>query len=179
MTTTDPEPTWRRRRRRAVAAAAVVVVILLAGFGWRTVRDAAAGPDASSLSCSWPARIEHANSDQAGLIRCYLRAVAQHSAGELRSVVRAADDDGPTGFPASDFAHAADAHSGTATVIVAGNESDSADAEVSIRYADGVRESHELHLANPRSSHSWRFWDIGSYPGDPNVPPAAVPEPGH
>lgn len=176
MTATDA-PTRRLHRGRAAALTVVVLVLVavLAAFAWRRIRDAAAGPDASAPSCSWPAHIEQANSDQAGLIRCYLRAVADHNASEMREVVRAADDNGPTGFSATDFAHTADARSGTATVTVAGNDSDSADATVSIRYANGARDEHEIHLANPTSSHSWRFWDIGSYPSDPNAPPPASP----
>lgn len=176
MASTD-ESVRRPHSARAAAFTVVVVAALaVAGaFAWGEIRDAAAGPDASAPSCSWPAHIEHANSDQAGLIRCYLRAVAHHSASELRAVVRASGDNGPTGFSRADFAHAADARSGTATVTVTGNDVDSADAAVSIRYADGARDELEIHLADPTSSHSWRFWDIGTYPSDPNAPPTAAP----
>src|SRR5947209_6072603 len=102
MAATDG-PAPRLHRWRAVAAAVIVVAVLalLAGFAWRKIAEAAAGPDASAPSCSWPAHIEQANSDQAGLIRCYLRAVAHHSASEMRAVARSEDDNGPTGFAAS------------------------------------------------------------------------------
>ena len=85
--------------------------------------------------------------------------------------VRPQDDNGPAGFSSADFVHSADARSGTATVTVAGSDVDGADAAVSIRYADGARDEHEIHLANPSSAESWRFSDIGIYPADPADPP--------
>lgn len=99
MAATD-ESVRRLHKARAAAFTVVVVAVVavVGAFALGEIRDAAAGPDASAPSCSWPARIEHANSDQAGLIRCYLRAVAHHSASELRAVVRAIGDNGPTGF---------------------------------------------------------------------------------
>ncbi|WP_152627077.1 hypothetical protein [Streptacidiphilus melanogenes] len=143
--------------------------------GWRQVANAFAGPDASAPSCSWPARIEHADADQAGLIRCYLRALADHSDSELRAVVPAADNAGPAGFSAVDFTHSADAADGVATVTLAANPSDSADAEVTIRYADGARDALEIHLANPGSTHSWRLGNIGTFPSDPSAPSPVAP----
>ncbi|MFC1432456.1 hypothetical protein ACEZDB_17540 [Streptacidiphilus sp. N1-3] len=151
---------WRRNRRWLVAAVATAVLLLCALWARGVFRDS----DASAPSCSWSAaRIEKADADQAGLIRCYLRAVAQHSDGQLRAVVRSGSD-GPSGFSPADFAHTRDANSGSATVTVTGNDSDSADADVAIRYADGVRQQLEIHLADPASLHSWRFWNVGTYP---------------
>ncbi|MGV9563045.1 hypothetical protein [Streptomyces sp. NPDC003480] len=166
---------WRMKRWGVSAAVAVAAGVLLARWlgpdPWLTIQDFAEGPDAAAPSCSWPVHLEKANSDQAGLIRCYLRAIAHHSTSELRIVVRARNDNGPTGFSAADFAHTHDVNSGTATATVVGNDVDSADATVMIRYADGVRQELELHLANPSSTDSWRFWDVGTYPSDPNDPP--------
>ena len=175
---TAADATARRGRRwRAAAGTAVLVVIvaLLAVVVGRKVLHAAAGPDASAPSCSWSAHIDYANSDQAGLIRCYLSALAHHSSSEMRSVVPATGNNGPTGFSASDFVHGADARSGSATVTVAGSDVDSADASLSIRFADRAREEHEIHLADPGSSRSWRFVDVGTYPADPNAPPPVAP----
>lgn len=165
---------WRWREASITAVVAVVLAVL-GPFVWHKVHDATAGPDAAAPSCFWMADIKQANSDQAGLIRCYLKAIAQHDTSGLRSVVRAAGDDGPTGFTAADYSHAADALGGRASVTVTPNDSDSADATVSIRYADGAHESREIHLANPSSAHSWRFWDVGSYPGGTNAPAPALP----
>jgi len=176
MAATDA-PARQLRRGRAAAGTPVVValVAVLVAFAWHEIRDAAAGPDASAPSCSWPAHIEQANSDQTGLIRCYLRALAHHSPSEMRAVARSKDDNGPTGFSAADFAHTADARSGIATVIVEDSDVDGADAAVSIRYANGAHDEQEIHLANPSSWHSWRFWDIGTYPRDPDAPPPVRP----
>ena len=151
------------------------LVAVLAVFGWAKVRDAAPGPDVSAPSCSWPAHIEHANSDQAGLVRCYLRALAHRSASELRAVVRSEDDNGPTGFSSADLAHSADARSGAANVTVTSSDVDGADAAVSIRYADGAHDEQEIHLADPSFSQSWCFWDIGTYASDSAAPPTAGP----
>ncbi|MET8407016.1 hypothetical protein ABZV34_02685 [Streptomyces sp. NPDC005195] len=155
----------------AAVAAGVLLVRWLVPDPWLTIQDFAQGPDAGAPSCSWPVHLEKANPDQAGLIRCYLRAIAHHSTSELRTAVRARDDDGPTGFSAADFAHTQDVTSGTAKVTVVDNDVDSADATVAIRYADGVRQELDIHLANPSSTDSWRFWDVGTYPSDPNEQP--------
>lgn len=169
-------PSWGRWRSRSTTVACAVLLAVISLFAWHEVRDAAAGPDATEPSCAWAAHIEHANSDQAALIRCYLSAIAHHSASELRSVVRSTDNNGPTGFSASDFSHSADARSGQSAVTVIPNDTDSADATVSIRYADGSHQNCEIHIANPtkNSAHSWRFWSVGTYPHDPNTPHPAV-----
>ncbi|TDU02661.1 hypothetical protein EDD99_1062 [Streptomyces sp. 846.5] len=168
----------RRRRlwlvRAVLAVAAALLGLWLLTDGWPQVQDALDGPDASEPSCSWSANINGASADQAGLIRCYLRAVARHSDSELRAVVPSMDDNGPTGFSAPDFAHSHDAAAGPATVTVVANDSDSADATVTISYADGARDLLEIHGANPTSSHSWRFFTIGTYPSDPNQPSPAI-----
>ena len=160
---------------RAVPAVAVVLLGLwFVIYGWPQVQDALEGPDASAPSCSWSARIEKANADQAGLIRCYLRALAQHSDSGLHEVVPSRDNEGPTGFSTADFAHSRDAAAGAATVTVKANDEDTADASVTISYADGAQDLLEIHLANPASAHSWRFVNIGSYPNNPNEPSAAI-----
>jgi len=93
----------------------VVVVLAVAGVAAVEVRDARRRSDAAARSCSWPARIERANPAQDGLIRCYLRAIADGSTTGLRSVVPSRDHGGPARFDAAAFAHSADARSGTAT----------------------------------------------------------------
>lgn len=168
---------WGRRRAvtAALTAAALLAALCLVLVAWTELRSSLAGPDASEPSCSWSADIRQANPHQAALIRCYLRAVARHSDTGLRAVARSADNGGPTGFTAADFAHSRDAATGTATATVVGNAVDSGDATVTIRYADGAQQQLEISMANPASDSSWRFWAIGSYPGDPNPPPSAAP----
>ncbi|WP_370091786.1 hypothetical protein [Streptacidiphilus sp. MAP12-20] len=160
-----------------------MVAVGVGPFGvWATsavsqaVQDTLYGPDASEPSCSWVAvRFQGVDADQATLIRCYLRAVAERSADGLHAVVRSRDNGGPTGFSAADFAHAATVAGGTTTVTIDNSDNvvDSADASVQVRYADGTRQVFEIHLANPMSLHSWRFWDVGTYPSDSGGPPPA------
>lgn len=159
-----------RMGRWPAFGAAITMFVLLAGavIAWQLLEDP--GPDASARSCSWPSEIHGANSDQARLVRCYLRALARQSESEMRAVVPSSDNGGPTKFTASDFAHTVDARNGRAIVTVEANDVDSADAAVTIRFADGAQETLEIHLANPASSHSWRFWNLGSYPDEPSAP---------
>ncbi|SEO43908.1 hypothetical protein [Actinacidiphila rubida] len=172
----DSGASRRATRRRIIAVTAVLVVLLGVWLGpaaWRKARDYSEGPDAAGRSCAWQVDVRAGDADQAGLIRCYLRALAHHSPSELRAVVPSRDDGGPTGFPTSDFAHTHDANSGTATATVVANDSDSADATVLIRYADQARDQLEIHLASPSSRASWRFWNLGTPPDAANPPPAA------
>lgn len=177
VTAEDEAVTQRPPRRRSAAAAVAVLVLTLtsAALAWPKIQDFMNGPDASAPSCSWPADIQRANPTQTGVIRCYLRAIAHHNTAELRSVVRARNDNGPIGFSSADFAHTTDARSGTASAIVTGNSNDDADADVAIRYADGVSDNLEIHTANPTSAQSWRFWNIGIYAPSPNAPSPASP----
>ena len=163
----------RRSRKTAVAATVVVLGLAVAAFAMRNILR---GPDTSAPSCSWPANVQNANSVQDGLIRCYLRAIADRSTTELQSVVPARSNGGPIGFGPDVFAHAADARSGTATVTVTGDSVDDADATVAIRYADQARDNLDIHIANPTSGKSWRFSNIGIYPPDPpGAPSPATP----
>lgn len=163
-------PRWWRR-----TAVAVIVLALTGAFAGPRIQNFINGPDASARSCSWPADIQRANPAQAGLIRCYLRAVAHHSTVELRSVVRARNDNGPIRFSSADFARTADAHSGTATATVTGNPNDDADADVAIHYTDGVSDNLDIHIADPAHAQSWRFSNVGIYAPSPNAPSPASP----
>jgi hypothetical protein len=168
----------RRPRSAAITLAVIVLGLALAVFAWHKIQDIFSEPDATAPSCSWPVHVEHANSVQSGLIRCYLQAIAHHSTSELRSVVPSVSNGGPTGFGSAAFAHSADARSGTATVTVFGDSIDGAEATVAIHYADGAHADLDIYIANPTSSGSWRFSNIGIYPPDPpdpNAPPTAGP----
>ena len=153
---------------------AIVVGAVLLGFGGYQTLRALHGPDETAPSCSWGARIEHANPVQDGLIRCYLRAIAGHSTTGLQSVVPAREHGGPSGFDAAAFAHAADARSGEPTATVTGNDVDTADATVTIRYADGARDTLDIHIADPSSDKSWRIDNVGVFPVPPNAPSPVI-----
>jgi hypothetical protein len=158
--------------RIAAAAAAVAVLgLAVAAFVWRGWGPARPG----AAACDRAAQIRGADTAQDRLIRCYLRAVADRSPAELQPLVPAPGDGGPTGFGAAVFAHSADARSGAASVAVTGNPVDDADATVVIVYADRARDQLDIHLVDPASGRSWRFWDVGSRPADPGAPAPAVP----
>jgi len=160
-----------RRHRSALVVVGAAMLLIVAFLVAGKIRG---GGDTGTRACAWNANISNANRDQAGLIRCYLKAIAQHSESGLRSVVRTTEDGGPTGFTDADFAHSADANSGPATVTVTSNGSDGADATVKIQYANGTHDELEIHLADPNSAHSWRFWSVGTQPVDPGAPPSAI-----
>ncbi len=145
----------------------LIAAIFLAGYlAWHSAPTAAprAGADFTSFtptsvpSCSWPVRITGKLSrEQAGLVRCYLRALARHSYPAMNDVAYRTYPGGIKITPA-DFTHAADARSGVATARpVSDNLVDPAAFPVIITFADGVRESVWMSLANPASGHSWRL----------------------
>lgn len=115
MVSTGKAPALRIRRPPKVlawAAGLIGIVVLAAGgyLAWGAI----AGWPAAAPSCSWPLRVRgHATSAQAGLIRCYLRALAHHDAGGLRAL--AYTTAGPVRITPADFRHAADARTGTAS----------------------------------------------------------------
>jgi hypothetical protein len=154
-------------RKRLLIAVAAVAAMLLVAVAWY-VKANDEGLPTSVPSCTWPLRVRGpATSEQAGLVRCYLRALAAHDAGGLLAV---ADMSGlPIRITRADFAHAADARAGRATATFTPNSADDADMGVAIFFADGARETVDMHVANPSSAHSWRL-EIGSTVGP--VPPA-------
>jgi hypothetical protein len=116
---------------------------------------AANGLPTSIPSCSWSLRVSgHATSDQAGLVRCYLRALADHDTGGLLAVADTLS--GPVRITSADFRHSADARTGVATATFTRGENDDAYL-VTIKFADHAREDLAMGLANPGSVHSWRL----------------------
>jgi hypothetical protein len=87
-------------------------------------------------SCSWPMRIHGtATGAQPGLVRCYLRAIAEHNATELKSI---AQNIPPAHITGSDFRYSADARSGVTTVTFTPNPNDTTFVYLTIRFADGT-----------------------------------------
>lgn len=127
---------WRRHPVLAelVKAMALAAAILAAGSGiiWGVESWNAAGYP----SCSWPLRDRgHTSPHQAGLVRCYLQALARHNAAAMMAV---AGNDPPVRLTAADFTHAADARAGLATATFTPNPSDTTSALVTITFADGA-----------------------------------------
>ncbi|HEX3348894.1 MAG TPA: hypothetical protein VHS58_12425 [Acetobacteraceae bacterium] len=114
--------------------------------------------------CQWPLTVVgSAPGAQVGLVRCYVKALAQNSLNDLVPLISAGN-----GFPVTlteaDLVHARDAASGTATATFETNSSDAFDASVSLRYADGVQAALGMDAMNvdEPASHSWRLVNIGS-----------------
>ncbi len=156
-------------RPRALAAATLVVLLAaagIAGFFWLRDSD---GPT-SVPACSWSLRVlGHPDGGQAGLVRCYLRALAAGSAAGLLAVADTAN--APVRITKASFAHAPDARSGLAAATFTRNQIASDVSNVTIAFADGARESLEIDLANPDSGTSWRLV-IGSINDQQSPPPA-------
>jgi hypothetical protein len=128
-------------------------------------------------TCSWPLQVRGTVSPaQAGLVRCYLRALASRDAAGLKAV---ADYIPPIRITTADLAHSADASAGLATATFTQNPNDTSSAFVDISYADGAREDG-LGLINMNAMggpSGWRMaigMDIN--PG-PSGPPPAEPSP--
>jgi hypothetical protein len=161
-------------RPLALAASTLVgllVAVGIPGFFWLRDSD---GPT-SVPSCSWPLRVRgHPEDGQAGLVRCYLRALAANSADGLLAVADSANV--PVRITKASFAHAPDARSGLATATFTPNQIAGDVSNVTIAFAGGARESLEIDLANPNSGTSWRLV-IGSPTGEQSPPPAASAQP--
>jgi len=114
-------------------------------------------------------------SEQIGLVRCYLRALSRHDKNGLLAI--AYQTSAPVRITRVDFAHSADVRAGTATVAFLANPDDTAYYTASIDFADGVRESVPVKLANPSSPHSLRL-EIGTLKYGQG-PPATKPGPPH
>jgi hypothetical protein len=154
-----------------IVVAAVVSVALLALVGYKAVVAAGDDGPTSVPTCSWPLRVHgSASREQAGLIRCYIRALATHDVAGLQAV---ADNDPPVRITAGQFTHAADARAGTATATFVPDQTDGADVTVKIAFANGTSDTVSVVLANPASAHSWRI-QIGAISNpDTNVPAPA------
>jgi hypothetical protein len=156
-----------------MAVLAGVLVVLLAAAWYVKANDE--GLPTSVPSCSWPLRVRGpATSEQAGLVRCYLRALASHDAGGLLAVADTAG--APIRITHADFTHAADARSGTATATFTPDQTDTANIGVTISFADLARQTVDMRAANPSSAHSWRL-DIGTAIGSRGPSPATSASP--
>jgi hypothetical protein len=111
-------------------------------------------------SCSWQLRIRGtATSDQEGLVRCYIQALATRDTSLMKAVAEQASGNEVTRGACR---YTRDARAGVATATVTPNPSDSTDAELEIRFADAVVDetglTNELAFGGPSI---WRI-DIGT-----------------
>ncbi len=162
-----------RRRCRAVTWLAVPLgAVVFAAGGYVVVALVIGGLPTSVPSCSWPLRVRGgADSEQARLVRCYLKALAQHDASGLLAV--ADTTSGQVTITGTAFRHSADAQSGTAIATFVPSQMDYNYA-VRIVFADHARDTVAMGLANPGSLHSWRL-GIGTRAQPGGGPPPAEP----
>jgi hypothetical protein len=89
-------------------------------------------------SCSWPLQVRgKATGDQPGLVRCYLKALAEHNTAGLMAV---ADNDPAVRITSADLTNSADARAGLATATFTPSPDDTTVVLLTITYAGGATE---------------------------------------
>ncbi len=117
------------------------------------------GLPGAAPACPWPLRVRgHPTAAEAGLVRCYLRAVARHDLAALRPLVNPAYR-----VTAAQLAQTAGARACLATATFATSPIDTGVATVRIDFADGATGSVGIEIVNPQAAGSWRL-DIGTAP---------------
>jgi len=168
----------RLRLSRTTAVWAVSVIIGASALTWGGRAAWERYETWGTPTCSWPLQVRGtASPAQAGLVRCYVRALASRDSAWLMAV---ADYIPPIRITNADLSHSTDARAGLATATFRQNPNDTSSAFVDISYADGARED-DLGLINMNAMggpSGWRMvigTDIS--PGS-SAPPAARPGPG-
>jgi len=164
----------RLHLRRSPAAWAAVIVMAGAGLIWAGHAAWQAIQTGGTPACSWPLQVRGTPSPaQAGLIRCYLRALASQDTAGLMTI---AADIPPVRITSADMTYSADARAGLATAVFTPNPEDTTSDFVIITYADGVRENASMmNMVAMGGPSDWRM-NIGTEisPGSPAPPPAAA-----
>jgi hypothetical protein len=127
-------------------------------------------------TCSWPLQVRGtASPAQAGLVRCYLRALAS---GDTAGLTAVAADIPPVRITSANLRYSADARAGLATAAFTPDPEDTTSAFVIITYADGVRENASvMNMVAMGGPSGWRMnigTEISSGPSGP-APAAASP----
>jgi hypothetical protein len=144
---------WRGRPLRIVLTVAAALVIVPVAIAARRLPDPFSDGPTSVPACAWPLHVHGpATRAQAGLVRCYLQALARHDTAGLQAVAEQ-----PTRITGAQFFRTPDARAGTATATIVPNQVDSAYFTVRIVFADGTFSSVPMVLANPETWHSWRL----------------------
>jgi hypothetical protein len=157
--------------RRKTAVWAVSVIVGGTGLVWAGHTAWVAYETWGTPTCSWPVQVRGANLAQAGLIRCYLRALAHRDTAGLMAV---ADDIPPVRITKEDFRYSADVRAGLATATLDGCPVDLTFCGVTITYADGATEDTSMmNMIAMGGPSGWRM-NIGTVvnPG-PSIPSAA------
>jgi hypothetical protein len=161
---TSVNPIARRRRRFAplitiVSVFAAVMVYVGGMYAWAAIE-----PRTEGLSCQYPAKITGAITGQAGPVRCYLKALANDSMSQMRTVVRSnyGMPDATEQPSRSAFRFSKDAQAGVARVDIQ-QTGVSADALVEIRFADGKLDVQMISLVDPSSAVAWRMSGVNDH----------------
>ena len=154
---------------RSLAAWAAVVLMAGAGLGWAGHAAWEAIQTWGTPTCSWPLAVRGtAGPAQAGLVRCYLRALASRDTARLMTV---AADIPPVHITSADLAYSADARAGLATAAFTPNPNDTTSAFVTITYADGVHENvGMINMIAMGGPSGWRM-TIGTDSNTTTAPP--------
>ena len=166
------------RLPRSAVTWAVCAIVAGAGALWAGHAAWAAFKSRSTPSCSWPLRIRgKPTAAQAGLVRCYLGALAKRDTGGLLAV---AANNPPVRVTQADLTHSTDARSGLATATFLPATVDSAYVPLIITYADGARDrlgiQNMIAMGGPPA---WRITigtDVNPGPSGP-APAASAPAP--
>jgi hypothetical protein len=160
--------------RRSPAAWAALILTAGAGLAWAGHAAWEAIQTWGTPTCSWPLQVRGtASPAQAGLVRCYLRALAGRDTAGLTAVAAGIP---PVRITSADLRYSADARAGLATAAFTPNPEDPTSASVTITYADGVRENAGLqNMVAMGGPSGWRM-SIGTdiNPGPSGPPPAAA-----
>jgi hypothetical protein len=159
------------RLRRSPAAWAAVGLMAGAGLAWGGHAAWEAIQTWGTPACSWPLQVRGtASPAQAGLVRCYLRALASRDTDGLMAV---AADIPPVRITSADLTYSADARAGLATAAFTPNPNDTTSAFVTITYADGVREGASMmNMIAMGGPSGWRM-NIGAVINPASGPPPA------
>src|SRR5262249_15316403 len=142
----NPPPTRRAaydlrmqfRPKRVAVAVCVLLALGVAGRWAYAEWEAAHG----TPSCSWALRIHGtATSGPGSLVRCYIQALVTRDPALMKAI---AEKTSGSEVTSAAFKYAKDARAGVASATITPNPSDTTDANLEIRFADGVVQSTGL-----------------------------------
>lgn len=154
------------------AAWVAMGLVVGAGLGWGGHAAWEAIQTQGIPTCSWPLQVRGtASPAQAGLVRCYLRALASGNAAGLMAV---AADIPPVRITSADLRYSRDARAGLATAAFTPNPDDSTSAFVTITYPAGARENVSMmNMIAMGGPSGWRM-NIGTDISPSSGPPPAL-----
>ncbi|MGP7997840.1 MAG: hypothetical protein ACLPKI_11020 [Streptosporangiaceae bacterium] len=150
-----PNAGWRASPVRTAC-----IILVAAGGAWGLHAGWAAYQARRTPSCAWPLRVRgQATAAQAGLVRCYLKALAE---GDIQGLLAVAQNNPPAHITTAGLGYSADARAGQATATFTPSPVDSTYVLLTIRYANGARENTGLlKMVAMGGSPVWRM-SIGS-----------------